>query len=334
MKKLVYRFLIYGVVIAYILLDIQVFKGPMHNWVLAQRGRSVAELREQGVAATVYGQPILKTQVEFRLQEYLYKRGRLLAEVSEGEYPSLFNYCLEELVLEHLLRIKVHHNEKRLKAVTDEVIELENSRDKAQFTDEREMLDALARQGYENGEFELRSAGYLQQLNYLDLQIDVDNHITPESSIAQIPELRRIRHIFYTTWQKDPSQEVREVQDSLGPLRTGWADFATISDRINDDPKAKKTQGELGWVTRHRLPEGLAESLFAMRVGEQKILQSKIGWHFIEVLEIKPAHQIERSDEVKELIGENYQRIEGLNLYLRHLRIREDKNVVIIGKVE
>jgi len=234
-------------------------------------------------------------------------------------------WCLEELILEELLRTKSRYNADQLEGLGASAV-VEAKRDKAQFSDDREHLDAVARQGYQEGELELRAEGYLQHLAYLRHRIDVDAHEVMEST-GKIPELRKIRHIFYPTLNQDPGEVIRKVQESLGPLRTGWADFETISNRVNGDLRAKKVEGELGWVSAYRLPEGLAEPLFAMKKGEQKILQSKIGWHFIEVLESKSAREVNLSVEKRELKGENVQRKNGLELYLHNLRSRENNKI-------
>ena len=327
-KGFTFRFIIYGIIVAYIILDIRVFKGPMYDWVLSQRGTDIHELRAEGVAATVYGQPILEEQVKYRMQKYLYVRGR--SQTTTQEYPTLFKHCLEELILEHLLRVKTHHNERKLPPLPAGVLHEEIICDEAQFTDERERTDALARQGYVKNELALRAKAHLQQRQYLHRQINVETYEKPASNRVNIPELRRIRHIFLTTWQKDPTAVEMKLQEGLGPIRTGWANFQEVSGRINEDPKAKKADGELGWVSAQRLPEGLAEPIFQMHVGEQRVVKSKLGWHFLEVLEIQPAKEIERPEEMQKALGQNHQRTAGLDLYLRHLRTREDKNVIIV----
>jgi len=326
-KGFAIRFIIYGIIVAYIILDIRIFKGPMYDWVLSQKGTSVEELKADGVVATVYGQPIFETQVKYRMQQYLYVRGR--SQTSPEEYPNLFKYCLEELILEHLLRVKTHHNERNLPTISAEEFQEEIIQDEAQFSDEREKNDALARQGYLPNEMALRAKAHIQQGQYLNRQINVNAHDPITESQVMIPELRRIRHIFHTTWDKDHAVTELKLQEGLGPIRTGWASFTEVSDRINEDPKVKKTGGDLGWVSADRLPEGLAKPIFTMQLGESRVIQSKIGWHYIEVLEIQPAHKIDQPDLFKAL-KQNDQRAAGLDLYLRHLRTREDKNVVII----
>ena len=126
MAKFTYRFLIYGVVILYILLDLQVFKGPMHTWMMTKRGKDPATLRAEGVAATVYGQAILESQVEYRMKEYLYTRGRTIEDLSKAEHPLVFRYCLENLITEHLIRIKAHYNQSQLSKSPSLQQEIEN----------------------------------------------------------------------------------------------------------------------------------------------------------------------------------------------------------------
>ncbi len=325
-----FRFIIYGIVAAYVTLDVKVFHGPVHTWVAEKRGADIGDLRAAGVAAMVYGQPIVESQVRYRIEEHLYVRGRSMQDVSAEEETKLFEVCLEELILEHLLRVKVHHNERKLPKITPEHSQTLVQQDKAQFSDERELSDALSRQGYIKGEMASRAHAHAQQGSYLDRQITIKAPASLEGVIEVVPEIRRIRHVFLSTHGQDPALVEGELQHKLAPLRTGWMSFEELSSQVSQDSKAKKSNGELGWVSSTRLPSGLAKALFTMGVGESRVVQSGIGWHFIEVLEIRAARYEDRSLDLLKADIENYQRIEGLRVYLRHLRTREDKVVVMV----
>ena len=326
------RFIIYGIVVAYVLLDLNVLQGPVYKWVREKQGYNLQDLREQGVAAVVYGQPIMKGQVSYRIEEYLYARGRTVDSVTPQEHSLLASLCLEELIHEALLRVKVHHNEVDLPPLPEELLGQELRYDQAQFGTPQAMAQSHKRYGFLPDEFALRSRAHLQQRQYLHRQIKVDETIpeglAPET--IQIPDLYRIRHLFLTTWDKDPAVVEQQLQQHLAPLRTGWATFEKLSDRINEDPRAKLTQGELGWVSLHRLPDGLAEPLAQMQPGEHRLIQTTLGWHYLELLERTPARTIPMPKDQQLARIQNQQRTDGLALYLRHLRTRESNNVLIV----
>ena len=337
-RGFVWRFIIYGIVVAYVLLDLKVIKGPIHGWVLAQHGTDVSVLREQGVAALVYGQPLMRDQVTYRMEEHLYVRGRRLSDLSDAESDLLYQHCRQELILEHLLRIKTHHNERHLPAITPASLSLEVQYDESAFSDEREQRDALSRQGFIDGELALRAQAHLQQRYYLARQIQVTPlspeevaENPPQPMMLTLPPLRHIRHIYRSTAREETAEEAqRTLQMSLAPYRTGWASFAEVSQRVCHDPRAKKQRGDIGWVSPHRLPEGMAETIFSLPLREPTLIHSPLGWHYLEVIEEKPAREVPETPAAMEARLQNHAREEGLKLYLRHLFTREQDHVQLI----
>jgi len=326
-KGFVYRFLIYGVIVLYLLLDLKVVQGPLHQWVMAKQGATVEELRGAGIAATVYQQPILISQVEYRLASYLYRRGRSQEDMSEQEYRLVFQHCLEELILEHFVRAKTYHNEMELPPIPEEEISEEYANDIQQFSSIAERLEAEQSVGMLEGELRLRSHAYLQQQQYLARQISTtarEEEITPQQ--VTLPERWRVRHIFRSTWDRDVDLVKDEFQADLQPLIRGEISFEALSDRINEDARAKSNAGEIGWMSSYRLPEGI--DLTAIK--EPSLLQSKLGWHWIEVLDYRQAEMVALPRDSVLAMLENEKREKGLDYYLRHLRYREDKNVVIV----
>lgn len=336
-KGFTYRFIIYGVVVLYMLLDINLFKGPLYHWVLEKRGKSYTELRAEGVSALVYGQPIMDSQVEYEMASYLYKRGRTLTEVSEQEYPSLFEHCLQTLVTRHLLRVKTHHNEQELPPLSDETLSTAIENRNLQFSDGYERKDALRRQGYVNGELELRAEAHLQQQAYLNRQIHTEISEAELASIeredALLPERLRFRHIFLSTWEENPEEVKMKLETEIARIESGELSFTELSDLLNEDERAKKEGGQLGWVTSERIPEKLAV-IFTLPLEQGTLIQSSLGWHYIEVLEKKPQKNVRRKDGEVRAYLENQKRKDGLALYLRHLRTREKENALIIWNKE
>jgi parvulin-like peptidyl-prolyl isomerase len=79
-----------------------------------------------------------------------------------------------------------------------------------------------------------------------------------------------------------------EAQDILAKLKAG-TDFATLAYYYNPT-----TGGDLGWFPKGYLtmPE-VEDAAFSLKVGEYSdIIQSKIGYHIIQVIERDPNHPL------------------------------------------
>lgn len=325
-KSFLYRFIIYGIVATYMLLDIKVFQGPVYQWVIEQNGEDYSSLRARGVVALVYGQPIMREQVEYRMEHYYYVRGLEPSELGETSQDVAFRFCLEELIREHLLRVKVHHNENELNPISPEQIQSEMQWVKAQFSDEREYQDAIARQYYGPDELALRTEAHAQQRQYLSQRINIQPETQEVSHTVQRPDLYRLRHIFRTTYERDAEEVKTAFLSELALLEAGEESFAACAARLSQDPQSKDNGGALGWVSNSRLPKGL--DLTQLPLAEPVLIQSEIGWHYLEVLEHNPAQEL--NSTLPALRMENEHREEGLKYYLRHLRVRESKHVKVL----
>ncbi len=335
MNKLLYRFIIYGAIVAYMLLDLNVLHGPMHQWLLSKQGDDLESLQQQGVAALVYGQPIMESQVTYAITDSLYRRGRTLEQISAQERLLLFSHHLERLILEHLLRIKTHHNVKELPPVSPDLLDQAIERSNQQFGDSYERNDALQRQGYLNHELALRIEADMQQTLYLERQINStpsqDDQRESTIHYTSSPHYK-IRHIFLSTNDRNPEEIKQKLSNEVAKLQNSNLTFSQLSDQINEDTRAKSLQGHLGWVTLERLPEGLAKPLANLPLLQPTLLQSEIGWHYLEVLAYQPSKEQTYPEKDIILHLKNRKRQEGLDHYLKHLRIREDPHVTLVWK--
>lgn len=70
------------------------------------------------------------------------------------------------------------------------------------------------------------------------------------------------------------------------------SDFAEVAKKSSRDFLTAMSGGELGWITKDKVPDAFKDVL-ALSTGEwTKPIQSKNGWHVIKVLEIKPPRQL------------------------------------------
>lgn len=87
--------------------------------------------------------------------------------------------------------------------------------------------------------------------------------------------------------------ERAQAENILAQLQ-GGADFATLALANSIDQSTRPSGGDLGWAPRgaYVMPT-IEEAVFAMAVGERKIIESEWGFHVIELLAKDPARPLE-----------------------------------------
>ena len=300
-KIMAIRMGIYALLIGYLLLDLFVFKGPLKKTLTEPQldtEAAIAEAKAQGVVARVYYEPIYRKQVEERMKEYLWRRGRTPEETTFGERKSLRKVLLNEMIDELLVKIQIKVSPIEEYAVDEDelkqAMEIEEKRLGGTFD---ELANRSGWQGTE--ELEMRLGARIQRENYLKKKILAD--VSEEEARAWYEE------------RKDEfvSPERRKVK---------W--------RSHDGGEFQEE-----WVDTSKLPKEIAEGVFKLSVGAQE----KFGGYEIELLEIKEARS-DAFEEVKELIIDaltSYQRDEGWK-YFRHelLRARAKGDKVNKDKIQ
>jgi parvulin-like peptidyl-prolyl isomerase len=104
-----------------------------------------------------------------------------------------------------------------------------------------------------------------------------------------IPEQVEARHLFIPTLDQAPEAAKAKLAAALADLTAMRKDFATLAKEISDDPATQNTGGQLGWMTRDRLPADFAAPVFSLPLHQPSLVRSRIGWHLVEVTAHKPA---------------------------------------------
>lgn len=338
------RAIIYSVALIYLFVDLFVLKGPLYRSVKDADPRSekvIAEETARGVAARVYYQPVLLTQIDRSVEKRLWKRGKSAQGLAGEELKQLRMAALNEIFEQHLLRIKVRFNANEIRVSEDEVAAAVRTF-KKRFASEKFLHGATANQGWD-GEEELiaRVRAKLEQEAYLEKYVGIA--LTEEELLDFyeehghrfiLPERVRARHIFFAALEH-PNGGALALAQSVRDALVEGKDFAELAAEYSEDPATKEGGGELGWMSRHRMPEKIGEQVFALPAVGFHLVETKLGAHVIEVQERLPGR--ERSfQEVREELAEalsNQRREEGTSQYLRVLRHREAKNLEIFLEV-
>ena len=338
------RAIVYSVALVYLFVDLFVLQGPLYHRVKDSDPRSkkvIAEETARGVAARVYYQPILLTQIDRTVEKRLWSRGRRAAGLEREELRQERMAALNEMFQEHLLRIKVRFNAAEIQVSDEEVADAVKTF-KKRFATEQLLEGAIANQGWE-GEKELvaRIRAKLEQEAYLRKYVGVEVSEEEVQSFYQenqerfvLPERVKARHIFSAALDHPGGGARALAEIVLNALQEGQ-DFSELCSEYSEDPATKENGGELGWMSRNRMPEGLGEQVFRLQPGAVQILETRLGAHVFEVQERKSARQ-QTFEEVRNELEEalsNQRREEGTQQYLRVLHHREAKNLEIFSEV-
>ena len=343
-KGALVRAILYSVALLYLFLDLFVFKGPLQKKIKGadpQSAEAIAQERARGVAARVYFQPILLTQIDRAIEERLWRQGQAVPAFTLEELKGQRLEALNQLFNEHLLRVKVRFNHEDY-TVTEEEVAAAVQSFRKKFANQKLLDEALSNQAWA-GDEELvaRVRAKLEQEKYLAEHIEiavseeeVRSYYEANRGRFVLPERVRARHIFYAALEHPNDEALRLARETKKALAEG-ADFAVLASEQSEDLNTKDKGGDLGWMSRKRLSEEFAEAVFSLEVSTINLVKTSLGVHVLEVMEERPAR--ERSFEgVKaelSVVLSNQKREEGLNEYLRYLRYRDRHKLEIFDEM-
>lgn len=295
------RFAAYLLVLAYLCADLFLFEGPIQRRIRASDPDSTESLekdRANGVVARVFNHRITREQLDYAIHERLWLEGKILSELSPTEKKLVTYAALGELIDHELIRVKVLVNTREL-PVTEAEINQRLRRFEARFTSAADLDSALKSQGIRNRKaLRARLAAHIQQEKYVALRVDPlvtvsDTEISDFYDAHKLdlasPALIRARHIFIATLDRNPG-EVREIlATALEDISSGKKTFAAIALALSDDSATKSNSGDLGWMSKSRLPADFADPVFALPLNKPRLIRTKIGWHIVEVTDRKPS---------------------------------------------
>lgn len=305
------RFGIYSLVVIYLACDLILFNGPLNRRIQAARvdsPESIARSKAEGVVARVFHHPITRTQLERAIHERLWLEGKNRKDLDPRQLQLVTYAALGELIDHQLLRLKVKYNTIEL-PVSDEEIDERVHRFVSRFETKSHLETAMKGQGIPN-ETALRHriAARIQQEKYVAMRVDPISTVEDEEArewFAEnhenltIPHRVRARHIFIRTLTRPPEEAREMLVQALAQLTENEKDFPTLVADLCDDPASKAKQGDLGWMTKSRLPADFAEPLFDLPTNQPALIRTKLGWHLVEVTETKPA-EAQDFDQVRD----------------------------------
>ncbi|MFN6016123.1 MAG: peptidylprolyl isomerase [Verrucomicrobiota bacterium] len=299
--KFILRLAMFGVIVAYLLGDLFLFKGPLRQAV----DKSLSSRPD--VVARVAGHFITHSPLERATRENLWLEGKSFDSLSAMEKSQAQEKALQDLIDHALLRDKIAGDTKSIQISDNEI----NARLRAmlsRFTTKGEMESSMHDQGIAN-ESELRAkvAARLQQEKWIETHIapiirtsDDEARAWFDQNAASMAMSERVevRHIFMAAMDHPQPEIDAKLSGALNDLRSQRKDFATLARELSDDPASKERGGSLGWMTKSRLPADFAAAVFSLPIRQPTIIRSSLGSHLVEVSARKPA-EAANFDEMK-----------------------------------
>ena len=309
------RFVAYIVVVGYLVADLFIFSGPLQKRIQASNPNSpesIAKAKANGVVARVFYNHITRKQLDYTIYERLWLDGKKLEDISSGDMKLVTYAALGDLIDHEIMRVKVAHNTFEL-PVSDEEINARLERFVGKFETKGHLETAMKAVGIPNEKaLRNRTAARIQQEKYVALRVDPLVQVSEEEISAffeenkkslEIPVRIRAQHVFIATLGT-PSEEAKQtLTQALADLNEKKKDFATLAKELSNDTETKDQAGDLGWMSRARLPGDFAEQVFPLPVGEPALIRTKLGWHLVNVTDRKPAEQRTLEDLRPEIIA-------------------------------
>lgn len=295
------RFGAYLLVLGYLAGDLFLFNGPLNRRIQASHPdspESIAKAKANGVVARVFNHHITRSQLDYAIHERLWLEGKSITDLSPAERKLLTYAALGDLIDHQLLRVKTKVNTLEL-PVSDEETEDRLKRFVGRFETKADLQSAMKSMGIaDETALRHRIAARIQQEKYVAMRVDplvkvseeeiADFYEAHKDSLT-IPERIRAKHIFIATLNR-PTDEAKEMlEKALADLTAGKKDFAAHAKEISEDFANKENGGDLGWMSRARLPADFGEAAFATEKEKPALVRTKLGWHILQITDRKPA---------------------------------------------
>ena len=250
------------------------------------------------IVARVYGHPITRNQLDRAMREQLWLDGKPLEYLTPESRKTVRAAALDTLIDHELLRVKAGADAALFK-VSDAEIDARMLTLSSRFESEDVMKTVMKSQGVHTmRDLRDRIAAHIQQEKYVESRVaplvgvtdtEARKWYDENSKQLAVPERIRVRHVFLATLENPPEKAKALLEVALGNLTNKRKDFATLAREISEDASTQNNGGDLGWMTRDRLPSDFSIPVFVLALYHPTLVRTKLGWHLVEVTARKPA---------------------------------------------
>lgn len=263
--------------------------------------------------------------------------GRQKASVPEGLKEEYKRNLKAQMIERLIIRTLFEEEAKRKNVIaTEEEIDSQWTRMKKSFADKKDWADFVRKTGIKREDVATmilmnklveKELGPRMEPTAKEIRAYYDNNLDSFTK----PERAHVRHILIAVEEKEDEFARRSKKEKLESIRREilkGKDFAQAA-RENSDCPSKVRGGDLGEVFRPKEEDALSKAIFNQKIGEiGPVVESKRGFHLIQVLERKPREKVPFA-EVKKHIAEMLKKGR-INETLSLLTARLRKEAVVI----
>ena len=329
--------------LGYLAGDLYVFNGPLNRRIQASHPdspESIAKAKANGVVARVFNHHITRSQLDYAIHERLWLEGKNASDLAPAERKLVTYAALGDLIDHQLLRVKTKVNTYEL-PVSDAEIDDRLKRFAARFETKADLLAAMKAMGIpDETALRHRIAARIQQEKYVAMRVDplvkiseaeITDFYEANKQSLQFPERIRAKHIFIATLNKSSDAVKAILENALSDLDSGKQEFPALCKQLSEDYATKETGGDLGWMSKARLPIDFGAAAFAMRNDKPALVRTKLGWHILQITDRKPAEPRSLEETKAEITAAltAAKRHQAVNDFRRALRRFEEEKIDI-----
>jgi len=244
----------------------------------------------------------------------LFGRGRLIATADRGgvyeedQHGEDFSTASDLVARENLRRVA------RQEAPDAARVDGELSLLRAQFGDDSVFLRRTRSNGFSISSLREKIADQLRSVQWLEKQINVTTGSTEKEcrefyethhALFTQPVRFRASHLFLIAPADTPPEVVqakREMMDALAVRLQRGETLAQLAAEASEDEATKSRGGDLGFFSSARMPSEFVEEVEKLAVNRRSDpFRSHLGFHIVEVTEIKPARVLSFDDARPEI---------------------------------
>lgn len=233
----------------------------------------------------------MRLELEEALREHLWRRNESWVTLGTEAQKQTRRLVLDGLINDRLIRAA--------RAAND-----------ALQTDARSESDMMRRQFANLAEFPQRLAAQRQTQQSLDVlirdaqldeqwiakriaaqlaevtEVEIRTWYDKSKEKLRIPQAHHAAHIFLTRHDKTKPDRESEIRTIHRQLITKEKTFAVLAAEHSDDDRTKTIGGDLGWITRERMPVDFMAAVEKLKIGQlSDLVPTMLGWHLIIVME-------------------------------------------------
>ncbi|NNE92941.1 MAG: hypothetical protein HKN23_14955 [Verrucomicrobiales bacterium] len=300
-----WRFIVYLLVLFYLVGDLVLFDGPIHQYyfkrqAFSEEARKFAE--ENKVIVLVNREPITKDQVALAVTDHLYRRGKTAEDLTEKNLQITTLAVVQDLVNDLLV---TQYCEGEGFEVPEEIVNEFISSFESQFDSAESLAGRSEALKLDEENRNRRLKRLITEKYWIEKRIDPAVAVTDEEARDfyernrkiepgfQNPERFHARHIFLSTVMKRGPEREQLIRDVHRKLVASEAPFEKLAAEFSEDERTKNRGGDLNWFTAARMPDDFIKGIAELKVGEvSEPFQTSIGWHVVELLGRKPAEEL------------------------------------------